>query len=164
MCVWCKWWGVCETGHVVRVCVCVCDMSGAVCLCDVYVQGLHMGGAPLQPWGEAPQARSRLPTPSPGPAGTRNTQNCDFLPLTKGQEKQGHSECRAARPGSWSPTRDSKKTGDSYRGLPSVTGHRENQALTGVPRQGLPRRTPARGGGQHCACLLWPSQTPLPSQ
>lgn len=59
MCVWCKWWGVCETGHVVRVCVCVCDMSGAVCLCDVYVQGLHMGGAPLQPWGEAPQARSR---------------------------------------------------------------------------------------------------------
>ena len=43
--------GVSETGCVVE---CVCDMSGAVCLCDVYVRGLHMGGSPLQPWGEAP--------------------------------------------------------------------------------------------------------------
>ena len=118
---------------------------------------------------ERPMQRSSVTAESvsprenqPSPLDLHRTVTSSLSP--KGRKKQGHSECRATRLGSWSPTNDSKKTGDSYCGLPSVMGHRENQALMGVSRQGLPRRTPARGGGQHCARSLWPSQTPLPSQ
>ena len=53
----------------------VCDMSGAVCLCDVYVRGLHMGGDPPAALGRSPSGQVPSPHPQSGPSGhTEHTE------------------------------------------------------------------------------------------